>query len=124
MINYAELPEILLDNGFKEIKEYCSESKVKTTFKHGKHNIVIFDGNADYFETGWSKKSHIKFARSHLIGVLVHINIKSDNKKYFNASEITGRYNIAIEEKNDGTNLYTYQKELIPLYESFEFKTR
>lgn len=132
MIKYYELPEILLDNGFKEVKNRYTESeaKFKKAFRFGnKYEFVIDEPNIRYFEGPIGKGAWIdEISEDQLKGIFVFLKLSFSQKKNLIATDIYRRYLKIIEDNSrfEGNEklLYLFEKKIVELFETIDLKSR
>ena len=132
MINYKELPEILLDNGFKEVKNRYteSESKYKKAFRYGtKYEFLIDEPNIRYLEGPIGKGAWInEISEDQLKGIFVFLKLSFSQKKNLIATDIYRRYLKIIEDNSrfEGNEelLYLFEKKIVKLFETLDLRIR
>jgi len=128
MTNYEELPAILLDNGFKKLKNRYEKTSVKKAFRYGyKYEILIDPPYIRLMQGPQRKGEWIQSLNLHeVIGIFVYLQLNENQKEKIKPESIASRYeDIILRSSIDPVyekGLEPFEKKIVELFESFDLK--
>jgi len=128
MTNYEDLPSILLDNGFKELKNRYEKSSVKKAFRYGYNYEILIDPprirlmKRSQRKCEWNQPLNLH----EVIGIFVYLQLNEKQKEKIKPENIASRYDdimirIAMDPGYE-KGLEPIEKKIVEMFESFDLK--